>query len=86
VRRTALFVIAAVLFASASVLWAGTYKAAQEMSDLLRSVPVTIAASAVSISASSVTPLAYLITQYTSDFSNPACYLCPLPLIRSEFS
>ena len=85
-RRIALLVMVPLLVASTSVLWAGTYKAAQEMGDLLRSVPVTIAASAVSISASSVTPLAYLITPYTSDFSNPACYRCPLPLDRIEFS
>jgi hypothetical protein len=86
VRRTALLVIAAVLFASAPVLWAGTYKAAQVVGDLTRSVPVTIAASAVSISASSVTPLAYLIGPYISKHSDPAVYLCPLPLVRTEFS
>jgi len=86
VRRTAFLVIAAVFFASTSVLWAGTYKAAQEMGGLLRSVPVTIAASAVSISASSVTPLAYLVPPYTSECSDPAAQLSPLPLDRIEFS
>jgi hypothetical protein len=86
VRRTALFVIAAVLFASASVLWAGTYKAAEEMGDLTRGLPLTIAASAVSISASSVTPMAYLIAPYTSECSDPVVPICPLPLVRSEFS
>ena len=85
-RRIVLLVMAAVLVASASVLWAGTYKAAQEMGDLLRSVPVTIAASAVSISASSVTPLAYLVAPYISECSDPAVPVCPLPLVRSEFS
>ena len=47
---------------------------------------MTIAASAVSISASSVTPLAYLIAPYTSECSDPAVPICPLPLVRSEFS
>jgi ABC-type sulfate transport system permease component len=86
VSRIVLLAIVAFLVASSSVLWAGTYKAAQEMSDLLRSVPVTIAASAVSISASSVTPLAYLIAPYTSECSDPAVPICPLPLDRTEFS
>lgn len=85
-RRIVLLGTVALLVASTSVLWAGTYKAAQEMADLLRSVPVTIAASAVSISASSVTPLAYLIPPYTSECSDPAIPICPLPLVRSEFS
>ena len=84
--RIVLLVMVAFLVASTSVLWAGTYKAAQEMGELLRSVPVTIAASAVSISASSVTPLAYLIAPYTSECSDPAVPICPLPLVRSEFS
>ncbi len=84
-RGTAFLVIAAVLFASASVLWAGTYKAAQEMGDLL-SVPVTIAASAVSIAARSVSPPAYLVPPYISECSDPAVPVCPLPLVRSEFS
>jgi hypothetical protein len=86
VRRIVLLVMVAFLVASTSVLWAGTYKAAQEMGDLLRSVPVTIAASAVSISASSLTPLAYLLSPSTSECSEPAGYLCPLPLDRIEFS
>jgi hypothetical protein len=86
VSRIVLLVMVAVLVASASVLWAGTYKAAQEIGDLLRSDPVTIAASAVSISASSLTPLPYLITPYTSERSDPAGYLYPLPLVRIEFS
>ena len=85
-RRIALLVMAAVLFASAPVLWAGTYKAAQVVGDLTRSVPLTIAASAVSLSASSVTPLAHLITPYISECSDPAGHLCPLPLDRIEFS
>jgi hypothetical protein len=76
----------AFLVASTSVLWAGTYKAAQEIGDLLRNVPVTIAASAVSISASSITPLPHLIAPYTSECSDPAVPICPLPLLRSEFS
>ena len=84
--RIVLLVMVALVVWSAPVVWAGTYKAAQEVGDLTRGLPLTIAASAVSISASSVTPLAYLITPYTSDFSNPACYLCPLPLDRIEFS
>ena len=84
--RIVLLVMVAFLVASTSVLWAGTYKAAQEMGDLLRGVPVTIAASAVSISATSVTPLAYLIGPYISECSDPAGYLRPLPLDRIEFS
>jgi hypothetical protein len=86
VRRIVLLVMAAVLFASVSVLWAGTYKAAQETGDLLRSIPVTIAASAVPISTSSLTPLAYLIAPYTSECSDPAAPHCRLPLVRIEFS
>ena len=85
-RRTALFVIAAVLFASASVLWAGTYKAAEEMGDLTRGLPLTIAASTVSISASSVTPLAYLVPPYTSERSDAAAQLCPMSLAPIQFS
>ena len=84
-RRIVLLVIAAVLFASAPVLWAGTYKAAQEMGDLL-SVPVTIAASAISIAARSVSPPAYLVPPYISEHSDPAVPICPLPLDRIEFS
>jgi hypothetical protein len=86
VRRIVLLVMVAFLVASTSVLWAGTYEAAQEMGALLRSVPVTIAASAVSISAISVTPLAYLIPPYISECSDPAGHLCPPPLVRIEFS
>jgi hypothetical protein len=86
VSRIVLLVMTAFLVASTSVLWAGTYKAVQEMGDLLRSVPVTIAASAVSISARSVTPLAYLVPPYTSECSDPAVPICPPPLVRSEFS
>jgi hypothetical protein len=86
VSRIVLLVMVALLVASASVLWAGTYKATQEVGDLLRSDPVTIAASAVSISASSVTPLGYLIGPHISEYSDPACCLCHLPLVRSEFS
>jgi uncharacterized protein YcfL len=85
VRRFVLLVIVALLVAS-SALWAGTYKAAQEMVDLTRRLPLTIAASALSISASSVTPLAYLITPHISECSDPAGYLCSLPLDRIEFS
>jgi hypothetical protein len=86
VRRIALLVIGAVLFASAPVLWAGTYKAAQVVGDLTRRLPVTIAASAISISVSSLTPLAYLVTPYTSEPSDSAAYLSALPLDRIEFS
>jgi hypothetical protein len=86
VSRIVLLVMVAFLFASASVLWAGTYKAAQEVGDLTRGLPLTIAASAVSISARSVTPVAYLIDPYTSERSDPAGYLCPLPLVGSEFA
>ena len=82
--RIVLLVMVAFLVASTSVLWTGIYRAAQEMGDLL-SVPVTIATSAVSISARSVTPLAYLDPN-TSECCDPAGYLCPLPLVRSEFS
>jgi hypothetical protein len=85
VTRIALLVMVGFLVASASVLWAGTYKATQEVGDLTTSFPVTIAAAAVSISASSLTPLAYLIAPYTSEYSDPAC-LCHLPLVRIEFS
>ena len=74
------------LVASAPVLWAGIYRAAEEMGDLTRGLPLTITASAVSISASSVTLLAYLIAPYGSECSDPAGYLCPLPLVRIEFS
>ena len=84
--RIVLLVMVAALVASTSVLWAGTYKAAQEMGDLLRSVPMIIAASAVSISASSLTPLAYLHTPYISECSDPLASLCPLSLVRIEFS
>ena len=84
--RIVLLVMVAFLVASTSVLWAGTYKAAQEMGDLLRSVPVTMAASAVSIAVRSASPPAYLVPPYISDCSDPAGYLCPLPLVRSEFS
>ena len=84
--RIVLLVMTAFLVASVSGLWVGTYKAAQEMGDLLRSVPVTIAASAVSISACSVIPLAYVIAPYTSECSDPAAQLSPLPLDRIEFS
>ena len=84
--RIVLLVMVPLLVASTSVLWPGTYKAAQVVGDLLRSVPRTIAASAVSISASSLTPLPYLITPYTSERSDPAGYLYPLPLVRIEFS
>ena len=84
--RIVLLVMTAFLVASTSVLWAGTYKAAQEMGGLLRSVPVTIAASAVSISATSVTPLAYLVPPYISECSDPAVPICPLPLVRIELS
>ena len=83
--RIVLLVMVAFLVASTSVLWAGTYKAAQEMGDLLRSVPVTMAASAVSISARSVTPLPYPIGPYISERHHTAGYLCHLPLVRSEF-
>ena len=76
----------AFLVASTSVLWTGIYRAAQVVGDLTKSVPVTIAASAVSISASSVTPLAYLVPPYTSECSGRAGYLCPLPLAPIEFS
>jgi ABC-type sulfate transport system permease component len=86
VRRIFLLVMVALLVASSSGLWAGTYKAAQEVGELTKSVPVTIAASAVSISTRSVTPLAYLITPYTSESSDPAGYLCRLPLVRIECS
>ena len=85
-RRIVLLVMVAFLVASTSVLWAGIYRAAQEVGGLTRSVPVTIAASAVSISASSVTPLAYLLSPSTSECAEPAGYLCPLPLDRIEVS
>ena len=84
--RNVLLVMVAFLVASTSVLWAGTYKAAQEMGGLLRRLPLTIAASAVSISATSVTPLAYLVPPYICECSDPAVPICPLPLVRSEFS
>jgi hypothetical protein len=86
VRRIVLLVMVAFLVASTSVLWAGTYKAAQEVGDLTRGLPLTIAASAVSLSASSLTPQAYFIAPYTSECSDPAAHLCPLPLVRIEFS
>jgi hypothetical protein len=86
VRRIALLVSAIVLFASTSVLWAGTYRAAQEVGDLTRGIPVTIAASAIAASASSVTPLAYLIPPYISECSDPVVSFRPLPLPRIEFS
>ena len=85
-RRIVLLVMVASLVASTSVLWTGIYLAAQVVGDLAKSVPVTIAASAVSISASSVTPLTYLIGPYISECSDPAGHLCPLPLVRIEFS
>ena len=85
-RRIVLLVMVAFLVAGAPTLWASTYKAAEEMGDLTSGLPLTIAASAVSISASSVTPLAYLIPPYTSECSDPAVPVCPLPLVRSEFS
>ena len=84
--RIVLLFMVALLVASSSALWAGTYKAAQEVGELTKSVPVTIATSAVSISARSVTPLAYLIDPNTSECCDPAGYLCRLPLVRSEFS
>jgi hypothetical protein len=79
-------VMVASLVAITSVLWAGIYKAAQVVGDLTTRVPVTIAASAVSISASSLTPLPYLLRPYTSGRSEPPTHLCPLPLVRMEFS
>ncbi len=85
-RRIALLVMVAALVASSSVLWAGIYRVAQVVGDITKIVPVTIAASAVSISASSLSPLAYLVPPYTSECSDPAGHLCPLPLDRSEFS
>lgn len=84
--RIVLLVMVAFLVASTSVLWTGIYRAAQVVGDLTKSVPVTIAASAVSISARSVSPLAYLIDPDTSECCDPAGYLCRLPLVRSEFS
>jgi hypothetical protein len=84
--RIVLLVMVAFLVASTSVLWTGIYRAAQVVGDLTKSVPVTIAASAVSISATSVTPLAYLVPPYISECSDPAVPICPLPLVRSEFS
>jgi len=86
VSRIVLLVMVAFLVASTSVLWTGIYRAAQVVGDLTKSVPVTIAASAVSISASSVTPLAYLIPPYTSECSDSAIPICHLLLVRSEFS
>jgi hypothetical protein len=86
VRRISLLVMVPLLVASTSVLWAGTYKAAQEMGDITRRLPLSIAASALSISARSVTPLAYLITPHISECSDPAGYLRSLPLDRIEFS
>jgi hypothetical protein len=86
VRRVVLLVMMALLVASTSLLWAGTYWPAQETGDLLRSIPITIAASAVSISASSLTPLPYLIGPYISERHHSAGYLCPLPLVQIEFS
>ena len=84
--RIVLLVMVALFVASSSALWAGTYKAAQELGELTKSVPVTIAKSAVSISARSVTPLAYLIDPNTSECCDPAGYLRRLPLVRIEFS
>ena len=84
--RIVLLFMVALLVASSSALWAGTYKAAQEVGELTKSVPVTIATSAVSISARSVTPLAYLVPPYISECSDPAVPICPLPLAPSEFS
>ena len=84
--RIGLLFMVAHLVASSSALWAGTYKAAQEVGELTKSVPVTIAASAVSISSSSVTPVAYLNAPYTSECSDPAVPICPLPRVRSELS
>jgi len=86
VSRIVLLFMVALLVASSSALWAGTYKAAQEVGELTKSVPVTIATSAVSISARSVTPLAYLIDPYTYECCDPAGYLCRLPLVRIECS
>ena len=84
--RIVLLVMVAFLVASTSVLWTGIYRAAQVVGDLTKSVPVTIAASAVSISATSVTPLAYLVPPYISECCDPLAQLCPLPLVRIEFS
>jgi hypothetical protein len=85
VRRIVLLIMVAFLVASAAALWASTYKAAEEMGDLTSGLPLTIAASAVSISASSVTPLAAgLVPPYISEC--PAAQLCPLPVVRIEFS
>ena len=84
--RIVLLFMVALLVASSSALWAGTYKAAQEVGELTKSVPVTIATSAVSISARSVTPLAYLIDPNTSECCDPAGYLCRLPLVQIESS
>ena len=68
--RIVLLVMVALLVASSSALWAGTYKAAQEVGDLTKSVPVTIAASAVSI----------------SECFDPAGPCCRLPLAPIEFA
>jgi hypothetical protein len=70
VSRIVLLVIVALFVASSSDLWAGTYTAAQELSDLSKHVPVTIAASAVS----------------NSECFDPVDPHCPLPLVQSEFS
>jgi hypothetical protein len=70
VSRIVLLVTVALFIASSSALWAGTYKAAQELGDRSKNVPVTITASAVSI----------------SECFGPVDPHCPLPLVRSEFS
>jgi hypothetical protein len=70
VSRIVLLVMVALFVASSSALWAGTYKAAQELGELTKSVPVTITASAVSI----------------SECFDPLAQLCPLPLVRIESS
>ena len=84
-RRIVLLVMVAFLVAGAAALWASTYEAAEEMGDLTNGLPLTIA-SAVSISASSLTHLAHVSTPYTSECSGPTAQLCPLPLDRIEFS
>ena len=85
-RRIVLLVIVASLVAITSVLWADIYKAAQVVGDLTTRAPVTIAASAVSMSVSSLTPLPYPIGPYISERHHTAGYLSPQPLVRSEFS
>jgi hypothetical protein len=71
VRRIALLVVAVVLVSSIPTLWVGFDRAGREAGNLTRGLPLIIAASAVSISGSSMTPLAYL---------------SPLLLDRIEFS